>query len=206
MRTFYITILALLTAALLLVIGSVQAQNVPAASSAMPVAPASTAMPAKPAASASTAMSAAPAATHKPPVVIQAQFTTGISNRTPGDDVTTLDNNHNKIFFFTVLKDADGQTITHRWEFNGKTVAEVTLQPKANHWRTWSSKTLLPDQTGTWTVEVLDDNGKVLMSKSFDYTQAPVSESKATHTPAAMQSTPTPAASASTHAAPPPTL
>ena len=134
-----------------------------------------------------------------------AQFTSGISNREPADDVTTLDSSHDKVFFFTVLKDADGQTITHRWEFNGKTVAEVKLQPKADHWRTWSSKMLMPDQTGTWTVEVLDDSGQVLMSKSFDYTQAPKSEPKSAST-AAIQNAATPAAAATTKTTPPPTL
>ena len=148
MRTFHTTILASLAVVLLLVIGTAQAQNAPAVSSAMPAAPASTAMP------------AAPAATHKPPAVMHAQFTTGVSDRAPVDDVSSLDNSHDQIFFFSVLKDAAGQTITHRWEFNGKTMAEVKLQPKADHWRTWSSKRLMPEQTGTWTVEVLDDSGK----------------------------------------------
>ena len=185
----------------LLMATAVQAQTTPSTSTAMPAAPAAMTKPAAPAAS--TAMPAAPAATHKPASVMQAQFTTGISNREPADDVSSLDSSHDKVFFFTVLKDADGQNITHRWEFNGKTVAEVKLQPKAAHWRTWSSKMLMPDQTGTWTVEVLDESGKVLTSKSFDYTQAPVTESKATHKPPAMQSAPTPAASATTKTSPP---
>ena len=67
------------------------------------------------------------------------------------------------MFFFSVLKDAAGQSITHRWEYNGKRVAQVQFQPQANHWRVWSSKTLMPDQTGTWTVEVLDAGGNVLL-------------------------------------------
>ncbi len=188
------TLVTMLATALLIATGVVQAQSTPAAA---------TAMPAAAAASAATAMPATPAATHKPPVVMHAQFTTGISNREPADDVSTLDSSHDQVFFFTELKDAEDQTIIHRWEFNGKTVAEVTPQPKAAHWRTWSSKKLMPDQTGTWTVEVVDDSGKVLMSKSFDYTQAPASAPNATHTPPAMQSTSTPAAPATTNTTPP---
>jgi Protein of unknown function (DUF2914) len=202
MRSFQITALTFLAA--LLVTGTAQAQSAPATSSSMPAASASSAMPAAPAATPTVGTGPQPAATHKPPVVMQAQFTSGINNREPADDLTSLDNSHDQIFFFTELKDAGGQTIIHRWQFNGKTVAEVSLQPKADHWRTWSSKKLMPDQTGTWTVEVLDDSGKVLISKSFDYTQAPKSEPKAATT-AAMPNAATPAAPASTKAATPPT-
>jgi Protein of unknown function (DUF2914) len=198
MRAFHITVLASLAAMLML--GTVLAQNAPASSTKMPASPASTAMPAAPAATSNAGSGPQPAATHKPPVVMRAQFTTAVNNREPVDEVTRLDNSHDQIFFFTALKDAAGQTITDRWEFNGKTIAEVSLQPKADRWRTWSSKKLMPDQTGTWTVKVVDDSGQVLMSKSFDYTQAPKTEAKTAST-AAMQST---AAPASTHAATPP--
>ena len=180
-----------------------QAQTVPSGTSAMPAAPAaSTAMPAKPAASAPAAATAAPAV---PAKVGQAQFTTGVTNREPVDEVNTLDNSHNKLFFFSVLEDAAGQTITHRWEFNGQTMAEVKFEPKADHWRVWSSKTLMPDQTGTWTVEVVDGSGNVLLSKSFDYTKAPAMSTEATHKPPAMQSAPTPAPASGTKQTPPPT-
>lgn len=113
--------------------------------------------------------------------VTQAQFTTAINNREPADDITTLDNSHTQVFFFSVLKNAAGQTITHRWEYNGQTMAEVKFEPKADHWRMWSSKTLLPSQTGAWTVEVLDTHGNVLAKKSFNYTQATPAPGAATH-------------------------
>jgi len=207
------TMLTMLGAALLLATGVAQAQTAPA-STAMPAA--STAMPAAPAAmpAASTPMPVAPAATHKPPAVVHAQFTTAVSERVPADDVSTLDSSHDQVFFFSVLKDAAGQTITHRWEFNGKTMAEVKFEPKADHWRVWSSKKLMPDQTGTWTVEVLDGSGNVLMSKSFDYTRAQTADMQATpkgkqsHNkhkvqPQASQSATTMAPATSTGATPP---
>lgn len=104
--------------------------------------------------------------------VSRAQFTSAVHDREPVDELTTLDNSHDKIFFFTELKNAAGQTIVHRWEYNGNTVAEVKFEPKANHWRVWSSKTLIPAMTGTWTVQVLDGEGHVLAKKSFAYTKA----------------------------------
>lgn len=114
----------------------------------------------------------AASATTATAVVAQDQFTTAINNRVPADNITTLDNSHDQVFFYSVLKDAAGQTITHRWQYDGKTVAEVKFEPKSNHWRVWSSKKLLPGQTGTWTVQVVDANGNVLDSKTFDYTSA----------------------------------
>ena len=177
---------------LLLTTGAALAQTPPAAQPhPMPVTRAPGGMSSQPAGSA-----AAPA---KSASVQHAQFTTAIDNREPSDDVTSLDNSHTQIFFFTELKDAAGQTITHRWQYNGKVVAQVMLTPKADHWRTWSSKTLMPDQTGTWTVQVVDASGKVLLSKSFDYTKAPAMSPAATHKPPAA---PTPAASAATKSLP----
>lgn len=113
--------------------------------------------------------------------VSRAQFTTAINHREPADDITTLDNSHTQVFFFSVLQDATGQTITHRWQYNGQTMAQVKFEPKANRWRVWSSKKLLPSQTGTWTVEVLDARGNVLAKKSFNYIQATPAPGAATH-------------------------
>lgn len=155
------TFAALLGGALVLALGTAQAQS----TTAMPAA-ASVAAPAPAAATAS---------------VSQAQFTTAVNNREPADNISTLDNSHNQVFFFTALKDAAGQTITHRWVYNGQTMAEVKFEPKANHWRVWSSKMLLPSQTGTWTVEVVDGGGNVLASKTLDYTAAAGVTPSATH-------------------------
>ncbi|MGH8292169.1 MAG: DUF2914 domain-containing protein [Gammaproteobacteria bacterium] len=133
--------------------------------------------------------------------VSQAQFTTAVSNREPADNISTLDNSHNQVFFFTDLKNATGQTITHRWQYNGNTVAEVKFEPKANHWRVWSSKMLLPSQTGTWAVEVVDGSGNVLASKTLDYTAAAGVTPSATHKvqPQATTTPMTPAPAAVTH-------
>ncbi|MDE2195892.1 MAG: DUF2914 domain-containing protein [Gammaproteobacteria bacterium] len=174
------TIFATLCAALLLTAGAAQAQNTPTTGNTPAAA---TTAPA--AAAAAPAPKAAATAS-----VARAQFTTAINNREPADAVTSLDNNHGRVFFFTDVKNGAGQTLTHRWEFGGKTVAELQFEPKANRWRYWSSKTLMPDQTGTWTAEVVDGSGNVLISKSFDYTKAPPPAAA----PTAATSTPAPAA------------
>jgi hypothetical protein len=165
MRKTHKTILAALCGGLLLMAGIAQAGNPAAAASST----------AKPAAAATTAPAATATKAATSGEVARAQFTTAIDNHEPADDVTTLDNSHTKIYFFTDLKNMSGQTVTHRWSFNGNTVAEVKLAPKAARWRTYSSKTLDPVMTGTWSVEVMDDAGNVLAKKSFEYTKAAAS-------------------------------
>ncbi len=102
--------------------------------------------------------------------VSRAQFTSAIDAREPVDDLTeAAAASTNKVYFFTELRDLEGQTVTHRWTYNGNTMAEVSFTPGSARWRVWSSKELLPDWTGTWTVAVVDAGGTVLTEKSFEY-------------------------------------
>ena len=102
--------------------------------------------------------------------VSRAQFTLGIDNREPVSMVDSIDSNsHRSITFFTELDDMSGQTVTHQWTHNDKVMFEKTFEVKANRWRVWTSKTLIPSWKGTWTVYVLDSNRSVLESKSFEY-------------------------------------
>jgi hypothetical protein len=67
------------------------------------------------------------------------------------------------------LSDLSGHNITHQWTYNDKVMFEKTFEVKGARWRVWTSKTLVPSWTGTWTVNVLDDDRAVLNSKSFEY-------------------------------------
>ena len=58
-------------------------------------------------------------------------------------------------------------TITHVWYRDGKSMAHVELPVKSASWRTYSSKRLLPDWTGTWEVRVLDEAGNLLRAETF---------------------------------------
>ena len=102
-------------------------------------------------------------------VVSRATFTTAIDNREPTDEVTNLDNEASKIYYFTELKGLKGQTITHRWEQNGEVQANVTFNVGGNRWRIWSSKNLKPELSGQWQVMVVDETGNVLSQNSFNY-------------------------------------
>ena len=104
--------------------------------------------------------------------VARAVFTSGVKNREPVDTITTLSNDKDKIYFFTDLRGLGGQTVTHRWEYQGKTVSEVKFNVGGPRWRVWSSKTLSPQWTGEWRVEVLDGTGNIVGEASFKYEAA----------------------------------
>ena len=102
--------------------------------------------------------------------ISRALFTTGIDNREPVAMVESIDSStNNSISFFTEVNNMSGQTITHQWTHQDKVKFEKTFEVKSARWRVWTSKTLIPSWTGTWTVNVLDSERTILTSKSFEY-------------------------------------
>lgn len=102
--------------------------------------------------------------------VSRAVFTTSIEDREPVMAVDSINsNNFSSISFFTELNDLQGHNITHQWVFNDKVMFEKSFEVNGERWRVWTSKTLLPGWTGTWTVRVLDGDRSELVSKSFEY-------------------------------------
>jgi len=45
---------------------------------------------------------------------------------------------------------------------------EITLPVKSTHWRTYSTKTILPSANGNWKVDVTSEDGTIL--KTLDFT------------------------------------
>ena len=99
-------------------------------------------------------------------------FTTAVVDRVPEDTINTLGNDQDKIFYFTDVRDMTGQTLTHRWEFNGQIMAEVHFEIGGPRWRVYSSKTLEPAWLGDWTASAVDSDGLTLSSNTFSYTPA----------------------------------
>jgi hypothetical protein len=122
------------------------------------------------------------AATHAPAqvppsleeaAVARAQFTTAIENREPVDRVLTIAPPVDEIFFFTDVRNLQGQTILHRWEYGGEVVSQVPFVVEGPRWRVFSKKSLKPDQTGEWSVTVLDETGWPLHTEVFLYQAGP---------------------------------
>ena len=103
--------------------------------------------------------------------VARAIFTSAIVDREPVDNLDTVSGDAQRVFFFTDLRDLAGQIVTHRWEYNGKVMAEVTFKVgNGARWRVYSSKNLLPEWTGQWKVVVSNEAGQSLNTSVFNYT------------------------------------
>jgi len=96
-------------------------------------------------------------------------FTTAVVDREPVDAIESLGNDTEHVYFFAEIVDCTGRTVTHRWTYAGEVKGEVTFDVKGPRWRSYSKKRLLEAWTGTWLVEVVDDNGEVIYEARFVY-------------------------------------
>lgn len=101
--------------------------------------------------------------------VMRSAFTTRIDDREPVDDVSSLENDTQEVFYFTELRDMEGQTAKHRWKYQGEVMAEVEFDVKGPRWRVWSSKRFVPDWTGEWTVSVVNAADEVITEDTLQY-------------------------------------
>jgi len=104
--------------------------------------------------------------------VARSAFTQTIIAREPQDQIISLSNDQDAVYYFTEIRGMSGQEITHRWLYNNKVMAEVRFQIGSNRWRVWSKKYLVDGWTGLWTVEVVDQTGTVIHTDIFTYTEA----------------------------------
>ncbi len=109
---------------------------------------------------------AAPAATAVD--VAEAVVARSVVDRQPQDTGTAFPADVGQLNCWSKVTGAGGAAIHHVW-FHGDTqVGDVELQVSGSPWRTWSRKTVPPDWTGAWHVEVRDAAGTVL--KRLDFT------------------------------------
>jgi len=119
--------------------------------------------------------------------VVRSAFTRTIDEREPTENLENLTNENGQVKFFTELRDMSGQTAIHRWEYDGKVVAEIEFNVKGPRWRVWSSKSLIPQWTGDWKVSVVNGAGEVISEKNLSYDVATAAPETAPETaPAAV--------------------
>lgn len=120
----------------------------------------------KAAAPAAAAPAASPAAAAVN--VAEAVVARTVVDRQPQDAGTAFPADVGQLVCWTKVTGAGGAAIHHVW-FRGDTqVGDMELQVGGSPWRTWSRKTVPPDWTGAWHVEVRDAAGSVL--KRIDFT------------------------------------
>lgn len=69
--------------------------------------------------------------------------------------------------FFSELKNLQGQKVKHVWRYEDEVQASIELDVTSPRYRTFSNKTILPEQIGNWRVDVVDEQGRLLAQKEF---------------------------------------
>lgn len=122
--------------------------------------------------------------------VSRAMFTTSVVNREPVDQIIQLDNTRQKAVYFTELNGFSGKTVYHRWEYQGRVMAEVGFKVGGPRWRVSSSKQMDPHWIGDWTVVVVDEDGWPLKASVLSYIAGETDGlQQAGHTPSLAQGT-----------------
>ncbi len=117
--------------------------------------------------------------------VVRSALTSAVENREPTDKLDVVNTEQQQLYFFTELRDMSGQTAKHRWEHNGKVMAEVEFNVKGPRWRVWSSKSFVPNWTGDWKVSVINGAGEVIKEETFTYETASAGQAGEPAAPAA---------------------
>ncbi len=105
--------------------------------------------------------------------VLDMQFAVAIQNREPIGISDRFPPDIGKIYCWTEIQTEKVPTkIYHVWMYNGEEMARVELGITYHTFRTWSSKNILPQWKGKWTVIVEDENGNKIAEKSFEITES----------------------------------
>ncbi|AZZ96651.1 DUF2914 domain-containing protein [Pseudoalteromonas sp. R3] len=115
---------------------------------------------------ASVAMAAQVDTTH----VSRAVLTTEVVDREPVNvlkDSVEQSAFSEKLYFFTEVRGLQGQTIRHLWFHQDQLMAEIELPISAYRHRTYSSKNIMPSQSGQWRIEAITADDRLLAQKTF---------------------------------------
>lgn len=97
---------------------------------------------------------------------VEAEVATAIVDRVPEGAATEFPADVGELYVWSNVTNAGGTSIQHVWMHDGNEYP-VTLAVGGSPWRTWSSKTITPDMTGEWQVEIRAQDGTVLETLSF---------------------------------------
>ena len=93
----------------------------------------------------------------------------GIYKRNPIKPGINFINSVDSLFCYTKISNSGPkQEIKHIWYFEGMEITSVAynIKPSFNY-RSWSRKTIYPNQTGQWRVDVIDSYGNILGTRDF---------------------------------------
>ncbi len=93
---------------------------------------------------------------------------TGLENLVPTGQASSFDSDVGSVICFTQIQTRSHPTlIKHLWFHGDRFVMEISLPVKSFHWRTYSTKTILPSSRGVWRVDVTSEDGTILKTLNF---------------------------------------
>ena len=101
-------------------------------------------------------------------VIKEGVMATTIENRLPHGVKKHFPVTVGMLYCFTTVGGAETDTsISHTWYYQDKEMAQVVLPVRSVLWRTWSSKTILPEWQGDWKVAITAEDGMLLATIPF---------------------------------------
>ena len=92
---------------------------------------------------------------------------TGVENLIPIGVAESFPSSIGRIYCYSKIINGEATTITHRWYYGERVVAEVPLTIGSPSFRTYSYQTILPHYNGNWKVEIVSETGELMETLEF---------------------------------------
>jgi hypothetical protein len=111
-----------------------------------------------------------PVVVSSPIEITRMQLTREVKQMEPGEPLSNpIPKYVRQVIFFTKVEGAKGQTLSHHWYYQNRSMAKVPLPIGSDDFRTWSSKQLSSAWAGNWRIDIENEAGKVIGRYEFDY-------------------------------------
>jgi hypothetical protein len=100
--------------------------------------------------------------------VEEATIATGIEDHTPTGAAESFPRDVGRLWCYSkIAGGGEWDSVVHRWYYEERLMAEVSLAINSPLYRTYSSKNIIPGWTGQWRVDIVDTEGTVLKTLYF---------------------------------------
>ena len=92
-----------------------------------------------------------------------------VYKRTPVGSDNIFTNNVDSLYCYTRIQNTGSKReVKHIWYYDNQIMTQVRYNvKKSNIYRSWTKKTILPNQIGNWRVDIQDNHGTIIGSKKF---------------------------------------
>ncbi len=92
-----------------------------------------------------------------------------VYKRTPVGADVIFTNNVDSLYCYTRIQNTGSKKeVKHIWYYENQIMTQVRYNvKKSNIYRSWTKKTILPNQIGKWRVDIHDHDGTIIGSKEF---------------------------------------